>query len=178
MLFFLSADTIMMMTFFAVFAYLRLRAPHWPAAFHFGSGLMAVAMTMFLLAGSFTISLAVKAAYGGEADPQAPGRWIAVTVASWCCFLLLEAMEWFHLIVIVGVTPRSNPWNVPLFGATYFILTGVHALHVFAGLGYLTLVALKKWDVKAAQWYVHFVNAIWLPLFVGLYLFSADLQGL
>jgi cytochrome c oxidase subunit 3 len=87
-------------------------------------------------------------------------------------------MEWVRLIVIMGVTLRSNPWNVPAFGATYFMLTGLHGLHVIAGLLYLTLVAVKKLDVKAARWYVHFVNAIWLPLFFGLYLASTDLQGL
>ena len=171
MLMFLSADAIMTLTFFAVFAYLRFIAPQWPAAFHFGSGLMAAAMTMFLLSGSFTMFLAVR-------DAHAPGRWIAVTVASWCCFLLLEGVEWVRLNLIMDVTLRSNPWNVPLFGATYFILTGLHALHVIGGLVYLTLVAVKKWDVKAALWYVNFVNAMWLPLFFGLYLASTDLQGL
>ena len=171
MLMFLSADAIMTLTFFAVFAYLRFIAPQWPAAFHFGSGLMAAAMTMFLLSGSFTMFVAVR-------DAQAPGRWVAVTIASWCCFLLLEGVEWVRLGLIMGVTLGSNPWNVPLFGATYFILTGLHAAHVIGGLAYLTLVAVKKWDVKAALWYVNFVNAIWLPLFFGLYLASTDLQGL
>jgi len=174
----LVPDAIMTLKFFAVFAYLRFVAPQWPAAFHFGSGLMAAAMTLFLLSGSFTMYLAVRATHGGEADAQAPARWVAVTIASWSVFVLLEAMEWVRLIAIVGVTLGSNPWNVPLFGATYFILTELHAVHVLAGLVYLTLVALKKWDVKAAQWYVHFVNAIWLPLFFGLYLGSTDLQGL
>ena len=178
MLFFLSADAIMVLTVFSAFAYLRFRAPHWPDAFHFGSGLMAAAMTLFLLSGSFTMYLAVRAKHGGEADSQAPGRWVAVTVASWCCFVLLEGLEWARLIFIMDVGLRSNPWNIPLFGASYFILTGVHGLHVIAGLIYLTLVAVKKLDVRAAQWYVHFVNAMWLPLFIGLYLASADLQGL
>lgn len=178
MLMFLSADGIMTLTIFVAFAYLRFIAPHWPAVFHFGSGLMAAAMTMFLLSGSFTMFLAVRATHGGEADQQAPARWVAVTVATWCCFLLLEALEWIRLILIMGVTLRSNPWNVPLFGATYFILTGLHALHVIAGLVYLTLVAFRKWDVKAALWYVNFVNLMWLPLFFGLYLASTDLQGL
>ena len=121
MLLFLSADAIMTLTLFAAFAYLRLIAPHWPAAFHFGSGLMAAAMTMFLLSGSFTMFLAVRATHGGEADREAPARWVAVTVATWCCFLLLEGLEWARLSLIVGVTLRANPWNVPLFGATYFI---------------------------------------------------------
>jgi cytochrome c oxidase subunit 3 len=178
MLFFLSADAIMTLTFFVAFAYLRITAPRWPEAFHFPSGLMAAAMTMFLLSGSFTMYLAVRAAHGGEADAQAPAKWVAVTAAGWCCFLLLEGMEWVRLIFYLGVTLRSNPWNVPLFGATYFILTALHAMHVIAGLVYLTLVAVKKWDVRAAQWYVHFVNAMWLPLFFGLYLASTDLQGL
>jgi cytochrome c oxidase subunit 3 len=178
MLMFLSADAIMTLTVFAAFAYLRLNAPQWPAAFHFGSGLMAAAMTMFLLSGSFTMFLAVRATHGGEADAYAPARWVAVTIATWCCFLLLEGVEWVRLILIMGVTMKSNPWNVPLFGATYFILTGLHALHVTAGLVYLTLVAIKRWDVKAALWYVNFVNLLWLPLFFGLYLASTDLQGL
>jgi cytochrome c oxidase subunit 3 len=178
MLMFLAADGIMTLTLFAAFAYLRIISPQWPAAFHFGSGLMAAAMTMFLLSGSFTMFLAVRATHGGETGGEAPGRWVAVTVASWCCFLLLEGVEWVRLSLIMGVTLRSNPWNVPLFGATYYILTGLHALHVVAGLVYLTLVAVKKWDVKAALWYVNFVNLIWLPLFFGLYLASTDLQGL
>jgi cytochrome c oxidase subunit 3 len=178
MLLFLSADAIMTLTFFAVFAYLRFTSPHWPDAFHFGSGLMAAAMTMFLLSGSFTMQLSVRATSAGVADAQAPVRWVGVTIATWCCFILLEGMEWVRLLVIMGVTLRSNPWNVPAFGATYYILTGLHGFHVIAGVVYLTLVAVKKWDVKAARWYVHFVNALWLPLFFGLYLASTDLQGL
>ena len=178
MLFFLSADAIMTATFFAVFAYLRFTAPRWPDAFHFGSGLMAAAMTMFLLSGSFTMFLAVRATQGPKSEPSTAARWVGITVAAWCCFVLLEGMEWTRLLWIIGVTLGSNPWNIPLFGATYYILTGLHGLHVIAGLVYLTLVALKKWDVKAAQWYVHFVNAMWLPLFFGLYLASTDLQGL
>jgi cytochrome c oxidase subunit 3 len=178
MLMFLSADAIMTLTFFAVFAYLRFIAPHWPDAFHFGSGLMAAAMTMFLLSGSFTMQLAVRAARSGEADPQAPVRWVVVTAATWSCFVLLEGMEWVRLMLIMGVTLRSNPWNVPAFGATYYVLTGLHGLHVIGGLIYLTLVAVKRLDVRAARWYVHFVNLIWLPLFFGLYLASTDLQGL
>jgi cytochrome c oxidase subunit 3 len=168
----------MLLTFFAAFVYLRLRAPNWPDAFHFGSGLMAAAMTMFLLSGSVTMYFAVRASEKGEAEAHVPARWIAMSIAGWCCFLMLEAIEWARLILISGVTLQSNPWNIPLFGATYFILTGLHALHVIAGLVYLTLVAMKRWDVRAAKWYVDFVNAMWLPLFFGLYLAATDLQGL
>ncbi len=175
MLMFLSADAIMTLTVFAAFTYLRLRSPHWPAAFHFPSALMAAAMTMFLLSGAFTMFHAARPRPGSE---HAAGHWIAAAIAGWCCFLLIEAVEWIRLNVILGVTLSSNPWGVPLFGASYFILTGFHALHVVAGLVYLTLVGFKKWDRKAAFLYVSFVNLLWLPLFFGIYLASADLQGL
>jgi cytochrome c oxidase subunit 3 len=175
---FLSADGFMTVAFYAAFAYLRFNAPHWPEAFHFPSGLMAAAMTMFLLSGSFTMFLGVRAARDGEIDPHATPRWIAVTIALWCCFLLVESVEWVRLYFIMGVTLSSNPWNMPLFGASYFVLTGLHGLHVIAGLVYLTLVAVKGWSAKAAWLYVNFVNLIWLPLFFGLYLTSTDLKGL
>lgn len=178
MLMFLSADGFMTVAFYTAFAYLRFNAPQWPDAFHFPSGLMAAAMTMFLLAGSFTMFLAVGAARSTEPDPHAAPRWIAVTIALWCCFLLIESVEWVRLRLILGVTLSSNPWNIPLFGASYFVLTGLHGLHVIAGLIYLTLVAVRKWSVKAAWLYVNFVNLIWLPLFFGLYLAATDLKGL
>lgn len=178
MLLFLSADALMAVTLLGAFAYLRLRVPVWPDAFHFGSGLMAAAMTMFLLSGSFTVFLAVRAAQGQGADAHTATRWIGITVAVWCCFLLLESLEWARLLVIDGVTLRTNPWNVPLFGATYYILTGFHALHVLGGIVYLSFVAIRGRDVRASQWLVHFVNALWLPLYIGLYLASTDLQGL
>ena len=169
MFLFLSADAIMTFAFFFVFGYLRLTSPQWPTAFHFASGLMSAAMTMFLLAGSFTITVAVR---------QNQARWLAVTIACWGCFVLLEGMEWLRLIAFVGVSLRSNPWNVPSFGAIYFFLTGLHGLHVVGGMIFMVLVALRRWDFKAARWYVHFVNAMWLPIFFGLYLASTDLQGL
>lgn len=166
MLLFLSADAIMTLTFFAVFLYLRFTTHNWPTVFHFGSDLLAAAMTMFLLAGSFTIIMAVRA------DPKFASRWIALTVALWISFLLTEAMEWVRLIAIDGVGLRET------FGAVYYILTGLHGVHVLGGIIYLIVLAATKREARAAQWYVHFVNLIWLPLFFFLYLGSADLQGL
>lgn len=178
MLLFLSADAIMTLTFLVVFAYLRVKAHTWPAAFHFGSALMAAGMTLFLLAGSFTAFLAARAQHGGEAEKEAPARWLAVTIAEWCCFLLLLGLEWGRLIFMVGVTLRSNPWGVPAFGATYYFVTGLAGVHVLAGVIYMTVLAVRKLDVRPAQWYVHFVNVIWLLIFVGIYLAGADLEGL
>jgi len=172
MILFLSADAIMTLTFFAVFLYLRFTTHNWPSVFHFGSDLLAVAMTMFLLAGSFTIVMAIRA------DPKSASRWIALTVALWLSFLLTEAMEWVRLIALDGVGLKVNPYGIPAFGAAYYILTGLHGAHVIGGVIYLTVLAATKRDARASQWYVHFVNLIWLPIFFFVYLGSADLQGL
>ena len=42
------------------------------------------------------------------------------------------------------VTPFSNPWGVPLFGGTFFALTGLHMTHVIIGLIYLGIIA-RPW---------------------------------
>ncbi len=177
MLVFLFADGVMSASFFVAFLYLRRMAPSWPVAFHFPSSLMAAAMTMFAVAATVTIQVAAHASQ--QRDDAIAVRSVAATIAGWLVFLLLEAIEWTRLI-LEGVTLRSNPWRVPLFGASFYTLTGLHVLHVIGGLIYLMVVAIRirKYDVGACALYVHYVNLTWLILFPTLYLTAADLQGL
>lgn len=177
MLVFLFADAVMSASFYAAFLYLRRMSPIWPIAFHFPSGLMAIGMTMFAVAASVTVQVAVHAAK--RRDDSLSVRSLAAAIAGWLVFLFLEAIEWTRLI-LEGVTLRSNPWRVPLFGASFYTLTGFHILHVIGGLVYLMVVAarVRKYDVGACALYVHYVNLTWLVLFPTLYLTSADLQGL
>ncbi len=177
MLVFLFADAVMSASFYAAFLYLRRMSPSWPVAFHFPSSLMAAAMTMFAVAASVTVQVAAHAAK--QRDDSLAVRSVAAAIAGWLVFLFLEAIEWTRLI-LGGVTLRSNPWRVPLFGASFYTLTGFHILHVIVGLVYLMLVAwrIRKYDVGACALYVHYVNLTWLILFPSLYLSAADLQGL
>lgn len=171
----ICADFAMFAAFYAAYIYLRHLTPVWPTAFHFPSALMAVAMTMFLLAGSFLAAVAAR-----QADDAIAVRCLAAAVVTWLSFLFVEAVEWVRLIVEEGVTFRSNPWHVPIFGASFFLLSGFHVLHVIVGIVYLTVVAarVRRYDVGACALYIHFVNILWLILFPTLYLSASDLQGL
>jgi cytochrome c oxidase subunit 3 len=87
-------------------------------------------------------------------------------------------------MVVDHVTPWSNPWGVPLFGGTFFGLTGLHMLHVTIGVAYLAVVAwgfgngrFKPEDVEVSGLYWHFVDLVWMFIFPLVYLMSVNLKG-
>jgi len=103
-------------------------------------------------------------------------------------------MEWNHLIG-EGLRPFSLPphWvstfttadgrlPSPLFGATFFTITGLHMFHVFTGTIYLSVVAarvkkLKHEDVEISGLYWHFVDLVWMFVFPLIYILSVDVGG-
>jgi hypothetical protein len=67
----------------------------------------------------------------------------------------------------------------PLFGATFFTITGLHMFHVATGAIYLTVVALrvnklKHEDVEISGLYWHFVDLVWMFVFPLIYIMSVD----
>ena len=85
----------------------------------------------------------------------------------------------FLQLIEQGVTPFGNPWGVPLFGATFFTLTGLHMTHVTAGVIYLGIVAwgfkggrFDSEDVEVSGLYWHFVDLVWMFIFPLVYLLS------
>ena len=101
-------------------------------------------------------------------------------------FLVLHLIEWKHLID-EGVRPFQLPqewlqrWPgaTPLFGATFFGITGMHMFHVFTGCVYLLVVAmrakkLKHEDIEISGLYWHFVDLVWMFVFPMIYLLSID----
>lgn len=66
-----------------------------------------------------------------------------------------------------------------VYGSTFFIATGFHGIHVFIGTSFLFYVLLNLLDCKllynhhfsfeAAAWYWHFVDVVWLILFISIY---------
>jgi cytochrome c oxidase subunit 3 len=88
--------------------------------------------------------------------------------------------EWLKLINVEHVTPLNNPWGVPLFGGTFFALTGLHMTHVIIGLIYLAIIAqgvargkFEAEDVEVSGLYWHFVDLVWMFIFPLVYLMSA-----
>jgi cytochrome c oxidase subunit 3 len=95
-------------------------------------------------------------------------------------FVSMQAFEWSKLIG-EGVRPWTNPWGAEQFGASFFMITGFHGLHVSAGVIMLLIVASKvlrgHYDrggdysaVEIAGLYWHFVDLVWVFIFAFFYL--------
>jgi len=102
---------------------------------------------------------------------------LAVTILLGLGFLAATALEWRRLILVEHFTISGN-----LAGTTFYALVGLHASHVVVGLLLLTLVLLLslKGAVASRQheriqmltWYWHFVDAVWIVVFLVVYVFG------
>jgi cytochrome c oxidase subunit 3 len=177
---FIASDSLTFSALLVGYSYVRLAAPAWPAPFHFWPSIViATLMTLVLLSSSLTMVLGVAASQRGERRLSV--RYILLTMLGGLAFILLHANEWRELIH-EGVRLWSNPWGVPLFGATFFTLTGLHMLHVASGVVYLGVVAagfargrFTSEDVEVSGLYWHFVDLVWMFIFPLVYLLSVAL---
>jgi cytochrome c oxidase subunit III len=174
---FLVSDSITFGTLLISCMYARAASDNWPAPFHMSpSILFASIMTFCLLTSSLTMALAVSASKQG--DSAGTVRYILLTMLGGVAFVVLHAREWMHLIG-EGVRPWSNPWGSPLFGASFFALTGLHMLHVITGVIYLGVIARgarkgtrSHEDIEICGLYWHFVDLVWMFIFPLIYLMS------
>jgi len=135
-------------------------------------------MTLILMSSGGTMALGV--AYGFRGDRKRAALFVGLTALLGALFVGMQAIEWTKLLH-EGVRPWANPWGAPQFGASFFLLTGFHGLHVSVGVLYLTIVALqivrgayeRRGDygpVEIAGLYWGFVDIVWIFLFTLLYL--------
>jgi cytochrome c oxidase subunit 3 len=175
---FVLSDLLTFATLLVIYTALRLANPDWPRPFSLSPGIVyATAMTIVLLASSLTMVWAVAAMAAN--DRKRAVQWLAATIAGGAAFIALHLSEWQHLIQVERVTPAANPWNVPLFGAVFFGVTGLHMAHVAAGLIYLTILAtgvargkFSAEDVETGGLYWHFVDLVWMFVFPLVYLMA------
>ncbi len=178
---FIVSDSLTFAALLVGYSYVRIATPEWPLPFHFSPAIIySSIMTFCLLLSSVTMALAVRSAHRGE-KPQTV-RWILATIVFGGLFIILHANEWNHLIH-EGVRMFENPWGTPLFGATFFTITGLHMFHVFSGLIYLAVVAIRfgggrltSEDVEISGLYWHFVDLVWMFVFPLIYLLSVPLE--
>src|SRR3989441_6261239 len=115
----------------------RLGSPTWPNRLEIVNLRFVAAMTVILICSSTTMALAVYAARHGA---RRPAVWfLAATIAAGCLFAGMQAMEWSHFIG-EGARLTGNPWGVPAFSFTFFVITGLHGAHVLAGIVYLWIM--------------------------------------
>jgi cytochrome c oxidase subunit 3 len=178
---FIISDALTFSALLVAYTYVRLASPEWPKPFHFFPSIVfSSVMTFCLLSSSLTMVRAVHSMSHG--DRKATVRWILATIAGGLAFVVLHATEWRNLIVNEHMTTGSNEWGEPLFGGTFFALTGLHMTHVILGVLYLTVIAVavgrgkfKAIDVEVAGLYWHFVDLVWMFIFPMVYLLSAKL---
>lgn len=180
---FIVSDTLTFTALLVAYAYVRLANPDWPRPFEIWPAIAkSSAMTLILLSSSLTMVLGVAAANRG--DRKATLKYLGWTMFFGLAFVIIHMTEWYTLIVHEKVTPWSNPWGPPLFGATFFGITGLHMTHVTIGVVYLAIIAwgFKKEkfapiDVEVSGLYWHFVDLVWMFVFPMLYLMSVNLKG-
>jgi cytochrome c oxidase subunit 3 len=164
--------------------YDRLHHP----AFVEGSRHLDVALGTFntavLILSSLTMALAVRAAQLGRATRIA--ALIGATMLLASAFLVVKVVEYshkFHDGLVPGLAWHPEPGLHPaaaVFFGLYFVMTGVHALHMVVGLGLMVAVALRALrgryssqnsiGVEMLGLYWHFVDLVWIFLFPLLYL--------
>jgi cytochrome c oxidase subunit 3 len=131
--------------------------------------------TICLLSSSLTIIVAARALNQGSIRRFAIFWFITLALA--VEFLIGTGREWHRLIYQAGLTLRTN-----LFGTTYYSLVGLHALHVIIGAAAIALVMALTWRgavtqehaerIEVLSWYWHFVDVVWVVVFVTVYVIS------
>jgi cytochrome c oxidase subunit 3 len=174
-------------------AYLVYRT-RFPEAFVEGSHSMDVVLgtinTAVLLTSSLTMALAVRAAE--EARSRNLVQLLLATAVLGGVFLVVKAFEYHHKyeqhhVPLAGLPfePANNPGLITFFNL-YFLMTGLHALHIIIGLFVLLtlawmarrgrLTADRSIVVHNTGLYWHFVDLVWVYLFPLFYLVGARLS--
>ena len=185
---FLLSDTFVFSVFLIGYMNVRMSSmDSWPltsevfaltiAGYHIPLVLIAI-MTFILITSSGTMAMAVNFAYRG--DRRKTVLFMTATALLGASFVGMQAFEWTKLIIEEGVRPWGNPMGSAQFGATFFMITGFHGLHVTAGVIFLLVIARRVASghyegkgyhiVEITGLYWHFVDLVWVFIFALFYL--------
>jgi cytochrome c oxidase subunit 3 len=140
--------------------------------------------TVVLITSSLTMALAVHAAQTGHR--RALVALLLTTMLLGCVFLGVKAFEYRTEYLehhIPGLAFQFEPeqfLHAQIFFSLYFIMTGLHALHMIIGLGIMSVMVWMSWrgiitpeyynPIEVSGLYWHFVDIVWIFLFPLLYL--------
>ena len=123
---------------------------------------------------SFTVSLAHHALKAGKRLVLV--GWMLASIIMGAIFIALQAFEYYEAYTHLGLTLNSG-----IYGSTFFLLTGFHGAHVTIGGIMLTVMLIRilrghfskedHFGFEAASWYWHFVDVVWVLLFLFVYIF-------
>jgi cytochrome c oxidase subunit III len=140
--------------------------------------------TAVLIASSLTMALAVHAAQLGQRRTLM--LFLVATMALGSVFLGIKGIEYYHKFVehhVPGPSfqfEREHFRHAQIFFSLYFVMTGLHALHMIIGLGIMLFMFRWAWlgtitaeyysPIEISGLYWHFVDIVWIFLFPLLYL--------
>nr|YP_009563809.1 cytochrome c oxidase subunit III [Isopachys gyldenstolpei]QAX27902.1 cytochrome c oxidase subunit III [Isopachys gyldenstolpei] len=175
MILFITSEVFFFIGFFWAFYHSSL-APtpelggHWPP-----SGInplnpfeVPLLNTAVLLASGVTVTWAHHSIMEGARKEAIQA--LALTVLLGLYFTALQAMEYYEAPFTISDS---------VYGSTFFVATGFHGLHVIIGSSFLLVCLLRQtlhhfttnhhFGFEAAAWYWHFVDVVWLFLYVSIY---------
>ncbi|HEX8254654.1 MAG TPA: cytochrome c oxidase subunit 3 [Thermoanaerobaculia bacterium] len=171
---FLASEVMLFGALFSTLVLLRTGAPVWPHGWQILNIPLATLNTFVLIGSSVTVILAWANLRLGELKKAK--IFLAITLLCGFGFMIIKSIEYATKFSHHQYPSTNN------FFATYFVLTGLHGLHVLGGMvvfAYLLMTADKWYATKRDQFtnrvevtglYWHFVDLVWIFLFPILYL--------
>jgi cytochrome c oxidase subunit 3 len=164
----LASELMFFAGLFAAYFTLRSTATRWPPeGVELATGRTAIA-TAVLVASSFTMHGAVKAAQ--QQDRRRAIRWLALTALLGALFLSNQALEY---------ADADFQISSHAYGSAFYLLTGFHGLHVLGGLLFMGAVVAAiagrtsrvppASTVEVCGYYWHFVDVVWVAMFTTIY---------
>ena len=130
--------------------------------------------TALLLSSGVTLTVAHHALRENYRSRAIAFMWMTVTLG--VVFLFVQGYEYAHAYSELNLKLTSG-----VYGSTFYLLTGFHGFHVFVGTLMLLFITLrmqkghftpdKHFGFEGAAWYWHFVDVVWLGLYVIVYWF-------
>jgi cytochrome c oxidase subunit III len=128
--------------------------------------------TLLLLSSGVTLTIAHHALLAGHRARTIAFMWVTVLLG--ISFLGFQIFEYHHAYTELNLKLSSGA-----YGSTFFMLTGFHGFHVFVGMLMLTFITIRlmkghftpqrHFGFEGAAWYWHFVDVVWLGLYMVVY---------
>jgi cytochrome c oxidase subunit III len=182
---FISTEILLFGGLFLLYSMYRLKNP---AEFHAGSldlsRFAGTLNTIILITSSFTVAYSILLLK--ENKPKRAGYFLLATIGCAFGFLVVKAFEWGAKFEH-GLYPNAPhlmtlPKGEMLYFGLYYMMTGLHAVHVIVGIGVLSvmLARMRRGSISAARpiylenagLYWHLVDLIWIFLFPLFYLIT------
>ncbi len=175
-LLFIASEIMFFAGLFGVYFNVRAANQVWPPEGFELELLLPTIVTVILVSSSVTMQMAVWAIRKG--NRTAMNRALAITLLLGVIFLVLQVVDY---ITILSGTEEHPGWgiNSGVYGSLFYTLTGFHGAHVFGGVVGIAVILLRGVSgqfsrehhvaVEAVSAYWHFVDVVWIALFLTIY---------